>query len=230
MINSEMQSGVLLNKLQCELEAIYAIELQHRVHDFVIDDPHLVSLIDNSPNAREIPEKLLIHQDGENVDIALYLDSQLIKRLEENDPTEQLHNDNIHDFWVALEGISHFLYFSWNVTYERQVSLLELELQAEVDKFILAALLLEKQFDGRIPQGLHYHLFHNAGFDSRLNEVELTRYRDANYYAGKFCLHLNDRFLKRRAHSQLVGEQLMNELRRFYRFNQPRKLRAIGCL
>jgi hypothetical protein len=203
-------SNALLNKLQCELEAIYAIELQHRVHDFVIDDPRLISLIDNSPNARDIPEKLLIHQDGENVDIALYLDAQLIKRLEQNDPTEQLHNNNIHDFWVALEGISHFLYFSWNVTYERQVSLLELELQAEVDKFILAALLLEKQFNGRIPQ---------------LNEEELTRYRDANYFAGKFCLHINDRFLKHRAY-----EQLMNELRRFYRLNQQRKIRAIGCL
>lgn len=218
-------SNALLNKLQCELEAIYAIELQHRVHDFVIDDPQLVSLIDNSPNARDIPEKLLIHQDGENIDIALYLDSQLIKRLEQNDPTEQLHNHNIHDFWLALEGISHFLYFSWNVSYERQVSLLELELQAEVDKFILAALLLEKQFDGRIPQGLHYHLFQNADFDARLSEAELTRYRDANYFAGKFCLHINDRFLKNRDYGQL-----MNELRRFYRLNQQHKIRAIGSL
>jgi hypothetical protein len=218
-------SQVLLNKLQCELETIYAIELQHRVHDFVIDDPDLVSLIDNSSNARDIPEKLLIHQDGDNVDIALYLDSQLIKRLLLNDPTEELHNHNIHDFWLALEGISHFLYFSWNVSYERKVSLLELELQAEVDKFILAALLLEKQFGGRIPRGLHYHLFQNAEFDSRLNEQELTRYRDANYFAGKFCLHISDRFLKQRDYGQL-----MNELRRFYRLTQNHKLQAIGCL
>lgn len=216
---------MLLNKLQRELEAIYAIELQHRVHDFVIDDPHLASLIDNSPNARDIPEKLLIHQDGENVDIALYLDSELIKRLEENDPTEKLHNHNIHDFWLALEGISHFLYFTWNVEYERPVSLLELELQAEVDKFILAALLLEKQFNGYIPQGLHYHLFENAGFDARLDEQELIRYRDANYFAGKFCLHIKERFLRHRHY-----EPLINELRRFYRLNHHNKIQAIGCL
>ena len=216
---------MLLNKLQSELEAIYAIELQHRVHDFVIDDPHLVSLIDNSPNARDIPEKLLIHQDGENFDVALYLDSGLIKRLEENDPIEQLHNDNIHDFWMALEGISHFLYFAWNVKYERRVSLLELELQAEVDKFILTVLLLKKQANGQSPRGLHYHLFQNADFDTRLNEQELTRYRDANYFAGKFCLHINERFLKHRDFGQL-----MNELRRFYRLNQQHKIRAIGCL
>jgi hypothetical protein len=216
---------MLLNKLQGELEAIYAIELQHRVHDFVIDDPHVASLIDNSPNARDLPEKLLIHQDGENVDIALYLDSGLIKRLEENDPTEMLHNHNIHDFWMALEGISHFLYFAWNVEYERPVSLLELELQAEVDKFILAALLLEKQFNGYIPHGLHYHLFQNAGFDERLNEEELTRYRDANYFAGKFCFHIKERFLKHRHY-----EPLINELRRFYRLNHHNKIQAIGDL
>ena len=216
---------MLLNKLQGELEAIYAIELQHRVHDFVIDDPHIVSLIDNSLNARDLPEKLLIHQDGENVDIALYLDSDLIKRLEENDPTEMLHNHNIHDFWLALEGISHFLYFTWNVGYERPVSLLELELQAEVDKFILAALLLEKQSNGYIPQGLHYHLFQNAGFDERLNQEELARYRDANYFAGKFCLHIKERFLKPRHY-----EPLINELRRFYRLNHHNKIQAIGGL
>lgn len=216
---------MLLNKLQGELEAIYAIELQHRVHDFVIDDPQLASLLDNSPNARELPEKLLIHQDGENIDIALYLDSALIKRLEKNDPTEQLHDENIHDFWMALEGISHFLYFTWNVEYERQVSLLELELQAEVDKFILAALLIEKQFDGYIPQGLHYHLFQNTAFDGRLTQQELTRYRDANYFAGKFCMHIKNRFLKHRNFGPL-----MNELRRFYRLNHHNKIQAIGGL
>lgn len=216
---------MLLNKLQNELEAIYAIELQHRVHDFVIDDPQLASLIDNSPNARDIPEKLLIHQDGDNIDIALYLDSGLIKRLEENDPTEKLHDDNIHDFWLALEGISHFLYFTWNAEYERRVSLLELELQAEVDKFILAALLLEKQFNGYIPPGLHYHLFRNAEFDRRLNQEELVRYRDANYYAGKFCSHIKERFLNRRHFEPLIGE-----LRRFYRLSHHNKIQAIGGL
>ena len=216
---------MLLNKLQGELEALYAIELQYRVHDFVIDDPRIVSIIDNSSNARDLPEKLLIHQDGENIDIGLYLDAELIKRLEENDPTEKLHNHNIHDFWLALEGISHFLYFTWNVEYERRVSLLELELQAEVDKFILAAMLLEKQFNGYIPQGLYYHLFQNVGYDSRLTKAELTRYRDANYFAGKFCLHIKNRFLKHRHY-----EPLISELRRFYRLNHHNKIQAIGGL
>jgi hypothetical protein len=216
---------MLLNKLQSELEALYAIELEHRVHDFVIDDPQLASLIDNSPNARDIPEKLLIHQDGDNIDIALYLDPEVIQRLEQNDPTEKLHDENIHDFWLALEGISHFLYFTWNVEYERKVSLLELELQAEVDKFILAAWLVEKQFNGYIPPGLHYHLFETAGFDTRLNEEEFIRYRDANYFAGKFCSHIKNRFLR---HGHF--DPLINELRRFYRLNHYNKIQTIGGL
>jgi hypothetical protein len=216
---------MLLNKLQGELEALYGIELQHRVHDFVINDPELASRIDNSPNARDIPEKLLIHQDGDNIDIALYLDAGLIQRLEQNDPTEKLHDDNIHDFWLALEGISHFLYFTWNVEYERKVSLLELELQAEVDKFILAALLVEKQFNGYIPPGLHYHLFQTSDFDARLNQEELIRYRDANYFASKFCSHIKERFLRHRHFNPLI-----NELRRFYRLNHYNKIQAIGGL
>ena len=113
---------MLLNKLQTHLEHIYEIHSQHRVHDFVIHDAVLAAQLDNSNNPRALPEKLLIHQDGDNIDVALYLDEQLVRRLEELDPITQLTDNNIHDFWVALEGISHFVYFTYNAEYERAVS------------------------------------------------------------------------------------------------------------
>ena len=216
---------MLLEKLQNHLEYIYEVRSEHRINDFIIQDPQLAAQLDNGHNARDIPEKLLIQQDGEYIDVALYLDSELVTRLERDDPTQTLHDNNIYDFWTALEGISHFLYFTWNATYERAVSLLELELQAEVDKFILAALLLEKQFDGYIPNGLHYHLFQNTSFDERLSDAEFTRYRDANNFAAKFCSYLEKRFLK-----QGVQHGLMNELRRFYRQNHQHKIHTINTL
>jgi len=163
---------MLVNRLQRHLENIYEVQSGYRVADFLIDDPGLARRLDSAPNAREIPEKLLIQQDGESLNLALYLDPQLLQRLNANDPTESLHGENLHDFWMALEGISHFLYLTWNARHERSVTLLEMELQAEVDKYILAAFLFGRQMRGLVPRALYRQLFEYARFDERLDAAE----------------------------------------------------------
>jgi hypothetical protein len=216
---------MLLNRLQRHLENIYEVQSGYRVADFLIDDPALARRLDSTPNARDIPEKLLIRQDGESLDLALYLDPDLLRRLDDNDPTESLHGENLHDFWMALEGISHFLYLTWNAGHERSVSLLEMELQAEVDKYILAAFLFGRQMRGLVPRALYRQLFHAARFDARLDAAERYRYHSANYFAGRFCSYIEKEFLKPGARSGLV-----NTLRRFYRLTQQRKIKAIRHL
>lgn len=216
---------MLLNRLQRHLENIYEVDSGYRVADFLIDDPGLARRLDTTANAREIPEKLLIRQDGESLDLALYLDPELLRRLDANDPTESLHGDNLHDFWMALEGISHFLYLTWNARHARSVTLLEMELQAEVDKYILAAFLFGRQLRGLVPKTLHRHLFETAQFDEHLNAAERHRYRSANYFASRFCSYIEKEFLQPGARGGLV-----NTLRRFYRLTQPRKIKAIRYL
>jgi hypothetical protein len=217
---------MLLNRLQRYLETIYEVRSGYQVTDFLINDPELARDIDDSETARELPEKLLIRKQGEEtLNIALYLDPDLLRRLEENDPTCALHGENLHDFWVALEGISHFLYFTWNAGYERRVSLLEMELQGEVDKYILAAFLFYSQQQGAVPARLHQHLFHNVDYDSRLNAAELQRYRSANYFAAKFCYCVEKLFLRNRSRAGMI-----NTLRRFYRLTQHHKITAIERL
>ena len=217
---------MLLNRLQRHLETIYEVRSDYQVADFLINDPALARDLDVSETARDLPEKLLIRKQGEEtVNIALYLDPDLLRRLEANDPTHALHGENLHDFWVALEGISHFLYFTWNAGYERRVSLLELELQGEVDKYILAAFLFYSQQRGVVPASLHRHLFHNVDYDSRLNAAELQRYRSANYFAARFCYFVEKLFLRNRSHAGMI-----NTLRRFYRLTQHHKITAIEHL
>jgi hypothetical protein len=217
---------MLLNRLQQHLETIYEVRSGYQVADFVINDPGLARDLDASETARELPEKLLIQKQGEDaVSIALYLDPDLLQRLEANDPTQSLHGQNLHDFWVALEGISHFLYFTWNAGYERRVSLLEMELQGEVDKYILAAFLFCSQQQGAVPARLHQHLFRNVAYDTRLTAAELRRYRSANYFAARFCYYIEQLFLRSHAHAGLI-----NILRRFYRLTQHHKITAIEHL
>jgi hypothetical protein len=217
---------MLLNRLQHLLESIYEVHSGYLVADFLIDDPGLARELDVSETARELPEKLLIHQQDEDaVNIALYLDPGLLQRLEASDPTEWLHGENLHDFWLALEGISHFLYFTWNAGYERRVSLLEMELQGEVDKYVLAAFLFHSQRQGEVPARLHQHLFQNVVYDTRLTAAELQRYRSANDFAARFCCHLESMFLRQR-----FCDGLFNTLRRFYRLTQRHKISAIEHL
>jgi hypothetical protein len=216
---------MLLNRLQGHLERIYEVESGYRVADFLIDDPSLARELDDTPHARNIPEKLLIRQEGDTIDLALYLDPDLVQRLFANDPTQSLHGENLHDFWTALEGISHFLYLTWNAHYERSVTLLELEMQAEIDKYILAAFLFGRQMDGRVPNALYHDLFKFVRFDERLSNTELRRYRNANYFAGRFCSYIEKKYLRPGA-----GQGLVNTLRRFYRLSQHRKIETIRQL
>ena len=214
-----------LRRIQNHLERLYEVNIEHDVDQFLITDAALARQLDNGPQAREVPEKLLVHQEGEDVNISLYLDQTLVDHMEDEDPTESLHDGNLNAFWTVLEGISHFLYLAWNAGYGRSVSLLELELQAEVDKFIIAALLLGRQRGGRIPASLHQRLFDNPNFDDALDHASLVRYYTANAYASRYCAHLQKRFLRDRHNGCMI-----KELRQFYRLMHRRKLDRIRAM
>ena len=87
---------------------------------------------------------MIAEADGE-ADVALYLERELLDRLDRHDPLTKLDGDNLADFWSALEGVSHFTYYAWNAARDKTVSLFELELQAEVDKFVTTGKLLREQ-------------------------------------------------------------------------------------
>ena len=220
-----LSDTVLVNRLQSQLEDLYEIELSQRVHDYVIYDRVLASSLDSSDNPRDLPEKLLVSQDGEYLELSLYLDQELVDRLETDDPITALHDQNINDFWIALEGISHFLYVAYNAKYEREISLLELELQAEVDKYILAANLFTKQQNRFPPASLHYHLYENCRYDSRLQNEELNRYQTANKLASKYSGFIHKCMIDRRPVNNVA-----NMIRRFYRLSHREKVKVINLL
>lgn len=211
-----------LAKLQRHLERLYDVEVGEDVEDYLIHDVGLSRRLENNPAARAIPERLLVHETEDSLDVALFLEKELVERLRRDDPTERLHAGNLADFLTALEGVSHFLYLVWSARYDRCISLLELELQAEIDKFILAAMLLARDENGRVPAGLHRMLFDEALLDPELDAGLHERYRTANSYARRYCGWLQRQFMSR--HS-VPG--MMSELRRFYRLDHHGKLSRI---
>ncbi len=211
--------GMVLGQLQSLLSDIYALEISYDIYDFLITDAQLVSTLD--AGGRRVDEKLLIVEEADAASVSLYLEPGLMDRLQENNPAHRLSAENLEDFWMALEGVSHFIYYAWNAMAEKSITLLEMELQAEVDKFIGTTLLLQQQGETPPPY-LHHWLFELPRFDTRLSDDELTRYQDANHYAAKYCLKLVPQLSRWTA-----GSELNKKLCQFYRLTQPAKIRHI---
>ena len=214
-----------LNILQAFIEQVYGLCLEHRVEDFLVTDPEVARELDRSANPRDIKEKLLVDQAGDEVGLALYLDQSVVNTLSVGVSEDALHEDNIADFLLALEGVSHFVCLAWNAGRERGVSLLELEMQAEIDKFVIVSLLLHHHRGHCHLPELRQWLFEDPLFDDDLDEEQRHRYVQANHFAGKYCLQLEQRHWRRGGRP--LGRGLFGELRRFYRLSQSDKISHI---
>lgn len=210
----------LLRQLQGLLSGIYDAPVRYDVHDFLFTDR---ARLPARMRASGTDEQVLVVDEGEVASVGVFLDAALLERLAAADPLRTLNAANIADYWTALEGVSHFLYLAWHAAHDRAVCLLELELQAEIDKYVASWWLLRQQDPARFPAELHPLLFERARIDTALAAGRVQLYRDANDYAARFC---------RRLSRQLAGAasargQALVELRRFYRLSRERKVRHI---
>jgi hypothetical protein len=142
---------MILKQLQDFIGDIYDVSISHDVYDFLVTDRRQLPAAARSSGPTD--EELIIAQpeEGDTGEIAmsLYLDPELLERLDRADPMERLHDGNVADYWTALEGVSHFVYLAWNAGHDKPVSLLELEMQAEVDKYVGSYWLMRRQFPDR---------------------------------------------------------------------------------
>jgi hypothetical protein len=214
---------VLVTLLQEHLSVLYEAPVAHCVADFLVTDARLALALEAPVSPRGNAERLLLRQSDDNLDVTLYIDDRILANLSDSDPYRRLDADNLNEFLIALEGVSHFHYLIWNATNAKQITRLELELQAEVDKYVTASMLLDAQGSDAPPGALHGSLFDSVSFDPTLDAASGERYRTANHYAAKYCRDLN-----RRYPGQHREPSYLNELRRFYRLPQNDKIRRIA--
>jgi hypothetical protein len=214
-----------LNRLQELIEKIYGIGVEHRVEDFLVTDAELARDLDRSETPRDIREKLLVEQTDEALNIALYLHESVVAALAASQSAGGLREDNMEEFLLALEGVSHFVYLAWNAARDRGVTLMELEMQAEIDKFVAITLMMGNRHQRFHPRELRKWLFDDPRFDENLDEEQRGRYSDANHFAGKYCFQLERKhwWQGRRPHRP----HLFGELRNFYRLSQADKISLI---
>jgi hypothetical protein len=205
----------MLDALQAQLEALYGIRCEYRARDFLVD-AEAARALGGTGRARE---ELLVADDGDSVDLALYLEPSLLARVSrfEHQP-EALLEHELAGFCEVAEGVSHFVYVAQTAALERRVSLLELEAQAEVDKFALCTLLRWGKDAAGWASSLMGTLFDRVRFSDLLTGPERWRYSEANRLARRYCARLLPSIRARRL------EVLLSDLRHTYRLGAEAKL------
>lgn len=210
----------MIDAVQAALEALYDLDGAERAEAFVVDREAARRL----GGAGMADEELLVAEEPEGLSVALFLCPGLLARLEAGSRAGQrAFAEGALDDWCQLtEGISHFLYLSHVADQERTASLLELEAQAEVDKFALGLLSGWSEGGEGRARLLLSRLFDDIRYRSHLGATEQRRYREANRLARGYCERLLP-LVRRRHRDRLVGE-----LRYAYRLGASAKLRHLA--
>jgi hypothetical protein len=215
----------LLRRMQTLLAQLYDAPVREDVQDFVLSDRQRLSEVVGERAEDAGDEQVFVVEEEHGVRLGLFIDRDVLARLARRDPLEALDEDNLPDYCTALEGVSHFHYLVWSLSRGRNVSLLELELQAEVDKYATALALMTRQQSGRFPDALHARLFHAVSFLPQLDDISRRRYQEANRHAARFCRSLEEKFLRARRRRP---ELWLAELRRFFRRGHQEKIRNLA--
>jgi hypothetical protein len=213
-----VSAGAVLVDVQRRLETLYALEPQAPVTDFLLSEQAATAYPGDG-------SRTLITQDGDVVSLGVVLEADVGAHLDALDPRQTLDGRNLGSFCTAAEEVSHFVYLLFCARSARTVTQLELELQAEVDKYLCAVFLLSLQNDGAVAARLKDLLFRQYRLAAGVTGERAERYRAASRLAYRYCGSLEARFLK----PSRLGD-LAREARRFYRLGQREKLEKIAEL
>lgn len=191
-----------LVRVQRQLEAFYELEPAPMITPFVRVD---------SADARE---QLLVRQSGEDVDIVVLLPRASVDALLAKGARLELDA-----YLGAIEGISHFIHLADRARTELPTTLLELELQAEVDKFAILASEPENQNTLGLAS-LHRRLYHDVTYLHAGASERGQRYRLANDLAARLWSQLIRK-------GPTVAHRGM--LKRFYRASQAEKISMVSA-
>ncbi|MEE9218121.1 MAG: hypothetical protein V3U98_03550 [Acidobacteriota bacterium] len=129
------------------------------------------------------PAGTLVRQVGNELRLSLYYPKALIDHLESHHPLRCLDEANIDGFAVFVEELDHLLHIAHRSRLGRELTLLELEWQANLTKYLVTRHLLAKRlsprpFNDHAEHWVCYHLFEKPGYTGDSPEV-IGRYRDA---------------------------------------------------
>ena len=182
-------------------------------------------------------ETVFISQSEDSLEFTLYLDHDVLQSASVNLSSERigaacgdtlqaapdiLDHQQLDSLCTVVDGVSHAVCLLWHAHHDRQLRALDLELQAEVDKYTL---LLTSCPDSDNRNLLHQRLFDNVRYIPPAGTELFERYRLASESAAVYCSWLVQSFPG--PADQLGFRQ---ELARFYRLSGAAKFERIKRL
>lgn len=210
----------MLSRIQIALQKLYDLDLDEDVEDFVCDEDTAREACGDEVERREV---LLVQEDPDGVAVGLYVDQKAVDALKHAEDA-WLDGKNFDAACLATEGVSHFVYLMFRAKNDEEVTQLELELQAEVDKYATA--LLAGNGVGAIrarSRVLRHQLFDQIEYLDDETSESGRRYRLATKLAARFAEHLEETYVARGDFAALS-----RALRRFYRMSGQQKLEVLG--
>ncbi len=216
----------LIEELQRKIEKTYALDTGiTNIEEFVIGDKgykefyvqeEIRTVVNNNSGSQ-----VFIRDMGNTLKVSIYYPDELIKVLEDNDPRIGLHDDNIDACASFVEELDHFLFIAQNFKFKRPFSLLELELQANVTKYLVLKYFIAlqnksirlREFD---KEYIRYHLFYKRKYDIE-DPIEKTRYEDAKIFGMIYTSYID----------LLSHEDRLRDLRQFSRMTCSSKIKHI---
>ncbi|MGD8374685.1 MAG: hypothetical protein PVF68_00980 [Acidobacteriota bacterium] len=175
----------------------------------------IVRSVDSAGTAAQV---LLRHDEDGHYRLAVYFPDALIRSLEDEPPTRDLHGGNVDAFATFVEELDHLLLLATRARTGAEVSLLEMELHANVSKeLVMRHFLARLAGRQRLPEEavvwLRHHLFHKHRFVDPDLAVR-ARYRDAARLGLRYLEHLET----------VPAGRRLRDLRRFSRMTHHQKL------
>ena len=137
----------VIQRIERCMSYYYGFTLQMSAADYLVSRETILRMVDDAEHYPEWQALAAVWFDmrGDEMYVALHCDSTIIAALTEQDPCERLHNGNLTDFCVLVEEVSHFHLLTNKAAQQADLSRLELELQAEIDKVIVSADFIYRQ-------------------------------------------------------------------------------------
>ena len=216
----------LIKELQKKIEKTYALDTGiTNIEQYIIGDKGYeefyakeeIRTVVNSHSGA----KVLLRNAGDTLKVSIYYPDALIRELEDNDPRLGIHDENIDLCASFVEELDHFLFIAQNYKSNRPFSLLELELQANVTKYLVLKYFVALQnrslklseFDREY---IKHHLFYKRNFDVE-DTSERKRYEDAGKFGMMYTEYID----------RLPQEDRLRDLRQFSRMTCPSKIKHI---
>ena len=213
----------MLDSILHHIDRVYVLDLNVDIRDFLVSRETCARL-----GADPSRGSVLVKEAGdEGIELGLYIGEEDLERLTEVDlASSPMPASSFELLLLAIEEVSHFAYLAFSASRERRVTELELELQAEVDKFVTFALLHAARNRGRVPNDLLDRMFSDFTLRPDLDSDRRERYTAASSLASRYCSYVVQSSLE----SDCGLAPLLAELRSFYRLSQRGKIGRIHDL